>query len=233
VNAPALLAMSWRDALFLHWPLDASALRPSIPPALSIDLYEGMAWIGIVAFRIEDVRPRGLPAACGVATFGEINVRTYVRGSRPGVWFFSLDADHGAAVTFARATIGLPYHRAHVDVRAERDRRAVYFCERREEHAPAAHFTAAARFAPEERHAAPGTLEHFLIERYSLYAARGKRILRGDVVHTPWPLHTASALIGANTLLTANGLPQPDVPPLVHASPGVAVLARVPVAERR
>jgi uncharacterized protein YqjF (DUF2071 family) len=224
--------MSWRDVLFLHWPLAPSVLQPLIPPELTLELYDGTAWIGIVAFRIENVRPRGLPAACGIATFGEVNVRTYVRGTRPGVWFLSLDAAHAGAVALARATTGLPYHRAHVDVRREHDRVA-YTSERRDARAPSARFVAATRFAAGERRAAPDTLEHFLVERYAFFAARGKRIVRGDVVHEPWPLHAASALLGANTLLTAAGLPQPEAPPLVHASPGVAVLARVPIAERR
>ena len=43
--------------------------------------------------------------------------------------------------------------------------------------------------------AAAGSLEHFLVERYSLFAMRRGRMLRGDVRHQPWQLARADVRI--------------------------------------
>jgi hypothetical protein len=48
--------------------------------------------------------------------------------------------------------------------------------------------------------ARPGTLEHFLVERYALFAVRRGRTYRTDVRHEPWPLQTAAASVDACTL---------------------------------
>ncbi|MDQ6942199.1 MAG: DUF2071 domain-containing protein, partial [Candidatus Eremiobacteraeota bacterium] len=96
-------SMDWRDALFLHWPVDAGALRALIPRDLELDVMDGSAWAGIVAFRIASARARGVPARLGLRSFGEVNVRTYVTGGgTPGVWFLSLDAASAVTVRAGR-----------------------------------------------------------------------------------------------------------------------------------
>jgi uncharacterized protein YqjF (DUF2071 family) len=223
VKAPWLLAMDWRDALFLHWRVAPDALRARLPRDVELDLHEGSAWVGLVAFRIERPRPRFVPAPLSFAGFGEINVRTYarVRGGKPGVWFFSLDAADPGAVEIARRAVHLPYYRARVTTRSDAGG-AAYTGERTDRRAPAARFAANAGFAGAERYAASGTLEHFLVERYCFYTVdpRG-RTVRGDVAHEPWPLRDAQASIGANTLLAAAGIEPLAAAPLVHASAGV------------
>jgi len=70
----------------------------------------------------------------------------------------------------------------------------------------------------------PGTLEHFLIERYLLYVRRRGRLWRGQVYHTPYPVQRAHLLAWRDELIGAAGLPQPtSPPPLAHSSPGVDV----------
>jgi uncharacterized protein len=102
--------MSWRDLLFMHWPIGVDGLRSLVPPALSIDTFEGSAWLGVVPFDMTGVRPHFLPAVPGLSHFPEINLRTYVTAEgRPGIWFFSLDAHSRVAVRLARATFHLPY----------------------------------------------------------------------------------------------------------------------------
>ena len=107
---PWALGMTWRDLLFMHWPVDVDALRPLVPPSLSIDTFDGSAWLGVVPFDMTGVRPHFLPAVPGLSNFPEINLRTYVTAEdRPGVWFFSLDAHSRLAVRLARTTFHLPY----------------------------------------------------------------------------------------------------------------------------
>ena len=108
--------MQWRDLLLAHWRIDANLLRPLIPPALELDLWQGEAWLGLVPFRMSGVGPAFLP---GGSSFAELNVRTYVRHrGRPGVWFFSLDAASKIGVRLARRFFYLPYFDARMTIEA-------------------------------------------------------------------------------------------------------------------
>src|SRR5208282_2945633 len=110
-----IMAQSWHDLLFAHWPLPAAILRSHIPARLAIDTFDGRGWLGVVPFRMSGVRLRGTPAVPWLSAFPELNVRTYVvADGKPGVWFFSLDAGHAIAVAIARACFHLPYFRARM-----------------------------------------------------------------------------------------------------------------------
>ena len=70
-------------------------------PRLTIDTFDGKAFVGVVAFTMQKVRPWSwLPGAPTATEFFEINVRTYVHlgGEEPGIVFFSLDATSSLAV---------------------------------------------------------------------------------------------------------------------------------------
>ena len=99
--------------------MPAEAMRVLVPPALALDTYDGEAWISVVPFKMCDVHPRGLPTVPWLSHFPELNVRTYVTakdGSRPGVYFFSLDAANPVAVVLARSLFRLPYFHAQMDL---------------------------------------------------------------------------------------------------------------------
>src|SRR5258706_3621107 len=112
---PWIMAMQWHDLLFMHWPIPSARIRKYIPAALTIDTFDGVAWIGVVPFWMRGVRPRLVPALPRLSAFPELNVRTYVTAQgKPGVWFFSLDAANALAVAAARLTFHLPYFRARM-----------------------------------------------------------------------------------------------------------------------
>ena len=104
-SGPAAGTQQWRSLLFLHWEVAVDAMRSVVPPALELDLFEGRAFVGLVPFLMRHIRPRWLPKRLAF-NFLETNVRTYVtyRG-RPGVYFFSLDADSRLAVLAAREIV--------------------------------------------------------------------------------------------------------------------------------
>src|SRR5437870_3081095 len=107
---PWIMTQTWHNILFVHWPCPPELLRPLLPEELSIDTFDGSAWVGIVAFRMTGIRLRGFPAMPIVERFPEINVRTYVRfDNRPGVYFLSLDADNPFAIALAKPWFRLAY----------------------------------------------------------------------------------------------------------------------------
>jgi uncharacterized protein len=225
LKGPWVVAQTWHDLLFAHWPVAGEALRPHVPATLPIDTFDGHAWIGLVPFRMSGVRPRLVPPLPWLSAFAELNVRTYVsRGGKPGVFFFSLDAGNPLAVAAGRRLLHLPYYRARIAL--SRDGDEVRFSSRRTHAgAPAAEF--AARYAPagDVRPAAPDSLEHFLTERYCLYAVEERgNVSRLEIEHPPWPLQPAEAEVAANTMTRPLGLILPGTP-LLHFARRVDVVA--------
>jgi len=221
------MTQTWSDLLFAHWPIDAGVLRPMVPRAFELDVFEGQAWIAVVPFLMSNVAPRFVPALPGVSEFPELNIRTYVRvADKPGVFFFSLDADSALAVGGARTLFNLPYYRA--DMTIARSGGDVQYRTRRLS-APHPEFTATYRGLGDERVAAAGTLEHFLTERYCFYALNHREIpYRLEIHHLPWPLESATADITCNTMAEAAGIRLPDVAPLLHFAKRLDVIAWPP-----
>ena len=218
------VAMRWHDLLFAHWPVQADQLRPHVPAELEIDTWDGWAWIGVVPFRMSGVRHRLFPDRCSMA-FPELNVRTYVQqGGKPGIWFFSLDADNRLAVRAARMWYGLPYFDARMTVR-DRDGRIQYESMRTHRAAPPAKLHMAYAPVGTVFYAAPSTIEHWLIERYCLYSAKRGRVGRGDIHHPRWPLQLAEADFDRNTMAEQIGIQLPGPPALLHFAKQQAVVA--------
>jgi uncharacterized protein len=215
---PWVMTQRWHDLLFAHWRCDMSRLRRLIPAPLEIDSFDGTPWVGVVPFRMSGVRVRGLPPIPTVHAFLELNVRTYVTlDGRPGVWFFSLDAESSLAVIGARLGVRLPYFRA--TMRLTRQGEQIGYTSDRWKNAggPAA-FEAAYHGVGDPAEATPRSLDHFLTERYSMYASDGKRIWRGDIVHPPWRLQRAVARIDRNSMADAAGVAASSHQPLLHFS---------------
>jgi uncharacterized protein YqjF (DUF2071 family) len=222
-TGPWIMAQSWHGLLFAHWRIDATlmrtTLRPLIPAALEIDTFQNEAWIGVVPFRMSGVRLRATPALPALSAFPELNVRTYVtHAGKPGVWFFSLDAANAIAVSVARAWFHLPYFNARMRC-DERNGWIEYSSDRTHRGAPAAKLHMRYRSIGEVFHSKPGTLEHFLTERYCLYAANAKgQISRGDIQHAPWPLQPAKAEFQTNTMIET-AVECGASAPLLHSGP--------------
>jgi uncharacterized protein YqjF (DUF2071 family) len=216
---------SWRQLTFLHWRVDAAALRPLVPAPLEIDAFDGSAWVGLVLFTMPVVRVSGLliPTA---HNFHETNVRTYVRcAGRAGVHFFSLDAASALAVIGARSFWGLPYH--HARMRLDATKEAITYASERRWPGPRP-AEARVRVQPTGVAAAsqPGTRAHFLLERYHLFNVRGRRVKSGEVVHSPYPAQPATLLSCEQTLLAAAGIAVSGPPDDVCFSAGVDVTVR-------
>ncbi len=230
------MRMTWRDLLFAHWSVSPDDLRPHVPAALELDTFEGSAWLGVVPFRMDNVRLRGLPALPGAGAFPELNVRTYVQaGGRSGVWFFSLDAASRLAVRGARAWFGLPYFDARMTVKTEGtvetgEAVGVHYRSRRiHRRAPPAAFEVTYRPTGPGAPAISGSLDRWLTERYCLFARDRRGTLRsGDIHHAQWQLQPAEAEIRSNTMAEPLGLELPGEP-VLHFARQLDVLAWSPV----
>ena len=189
--------------------MPAEVLRPLVSPSLDIDTFEGRAFVGLVAFDIPELRPvKALPPPPTAGRFLETNVRTYVKhDGQPGVWFFSLDAASTLAVagrarqfraavfpgrTCAGSATAIASTTTASGAGRRRARRRSIWNTR----------SAAAHGPPR-----PGTLEHFLVERYHLFARHPLLgLVEGEVRHQPYPLRRARVHHLEQSLLAAAGI---------------------------
>jgi len=217
------MSQCWNDLLFAHWPIPAAQMLPLIPRGLELDTFDGSAWVGVVPFWMDRVRTRiagettvGIPTT---GSFAELNLRTYVRSPRSGkhgVYFFSLDCASALAVLGARTLFHLPYFLADMHYQ-EQDGQMHYRSRRlltRKSVRVEASYSPLEQLAP----SVPGSLEHFLTERYCLFTAFRGRVLVGDIHHRMWPLHSAEAEFRVNELPAAHGIVLPSQPPVLHFS---------------
>ena len=183
--APPVGRQRWSDLLFLHWQVDAAAVQARLPAGLTVDLHEGAAWLGIVPFFMERIRPVYLPPLPWISWFLELNVRTYVHDQHgnPGVYFFSLDCNQPVAVQLARRFFHLPYFDAKMQATRRGDH--VSYHSRRHEDAIDARYEW--RSSGPAHEAVPGSLEFFLVERYALFTAKPNgSLVTGRVHHEPY-----------------------------------------------
>ena len=239
--------MTWADVLFLHWPVALDQLQEHLPRDLEIDTFNGQAWVGLVPFLMQDVQTRLGPIPIppiphlSPANFPECNVRTYVKHrGRSGVWFFSLDAEPIAPVLVARALWKLNYCWSRFGV--SRQGNAIDYAVRRRSgrapwvravppahtaprySGPPAHMHARWRVGASPGPAEPNSLEHFLVERYSLFTKRNGVVLDGRIAHDPWVIREAHDIQLDESLLAAAGIAV-EGDPIAFASDGVVVRA--------
>jgi len=226
------LRQTWHDLLFAHWPIAPELVQQTLPPGLEVDTFDGAAWLGVIPFWMSNVQTRVLGertvAIPTTTTFPELNLRTYVRsrvsGLR-GVFFFSLDCASPLAVFGARTLFHLPYFPAKMSRTPLPGGHTRYISHRQLTRRPANYeatygpIPGAKPLPPSQ----PGTLQHFLTERYCLFTPFAGRILTGHIHHLPWPLEPAQADIPLNTIPAAHGFTLPDIPPVLHFSRALEV----------
>lgn len=208
-----VMKQRWSRLLFLHWRVDPNLLTPLIPPGLHLDLHEGTAWLGVVPFFMERIRPTYLPAVPWLSWFLELNVRIYVHDDTgaPGVWFLSLDCNQPVAVTLARNLFLLPYR--HARMRSGGTYAATtYHCQRHGEEGDALYHYGPA--SEQMEIAAPGSLEFFLLERYLLFSrGRDGGVFSGQVHHPPYRWAPGTCGKWSTLPIKWNGLPEPAAAP--------------------
>lgn len=194
------MRMTWEQLAFIHWRIPAGVVQRQLPAGLELDTFDGAGWIGAVPFFMTNVGARGCPGIPTTANFLELNLRTYVtHNGKAGVWFFSLDAASWLCVRGARFGFHLPYFDADMEASVRDD--VAYRSKRIHRDACPGEFRALYRPRGEVFQSEPGTLEHWLTERYCLYSAdkRGN-IYCGEIHHEPWPLQRADLELRENTL---------------------------------
>jgi uncharacterized protein len=227
-----MLRTSWETLTFVHWRVVPGPIQSLLPAGLTVDLYDGSAWVGMTPFVMTNMRPLGvpdlpgnlrvipgfkaMPSVADVSSTPETNLRTYVRGpdGRQGLWFLSLDVGSGALAAVLRTAVGAPYYKARMTIEQEGDTVAY----------SGARVGSGESYRLRVRRGKPTTpnaLEVWLTSRWLAYTTHLGRLLVTPVEHEPWPLREAVLEELDQNFTDLVELEDPGEPPLVHFSEGV------------
>jgi uncharacterized protein YqjF (DUF2071 family) len=206
---PLLLA-DWERVLMIHFEVDADALQRDVP--FEVDLRDGRAFVSLVAFTMRGMRPRfgGKIAALlfrPIATHNFLNVRTYVRhGGETGIHFLAEWLSNRLAVKLGPRTFGLPYRHGVINYRHDWKSGRVGGCvadtttHKQFSYQADLKMSGPPCFAPCES----GSLEEWLMERYTAFNCVLRQRKYFHIWHPPWPQCPVQVLLSDRSLLTAN-----------------------------
>lgn len=209
----------WLDATFIHFRIPANQLQPRVP--LQLDLFNGDAYVSLVAFTQSNLRPVfGGRLARWISTplahHGFLNLRTYVRfGEQRGIYFLNEWIPNRLAVLIGPQLYGLPYHLARLNYRTKpgKTRRQVIAAKRR--FMCRGNWNISTDFTP----AIVGSETEFLLERYAAFTVANGILRRFLIAHSPWQQTPADVKIERSDLF-----PWLDPAKIcsAHHSPGLA-----------
>ena len=195
----------WSGMVFFHYRVPATVLQPQVPHRL--DLHKGSAWVSLVFFRLEKMRPPGT-GLLGRALLRPIsdhvflNVRTYVRGAAgPGIHFLAEWIPNRLSAWIGPRTYGLPYRLGTFDADLVGAGNGIGRINLKDSaHGAGLNLTFPVR-ADRLARAQPNTAEEFLLERYTAYTSRAGVDRAFRVAHEPWEFHAVDWLRADITLL--------------------------------
>lgn len=227
VARPVML-QGWKNLASVHWRFPPAVVQRLLPPAFTVDTFEGDALVGLIPFHMERIRVPGLPAFGPLSTFPETNVRTYIvdPSGRRGVWFLSLDVTRLVPALVARVSYHLPYCWARMSI--EQTASTVSYRSDRRWPRGAAHSLLTVEIGDRVTPDAVTDLEHFVTARWALGSTWAGKPIWAAVDHEPWPLHRVRVVDCDETMLAAAGLPTPSGDPIALWSPGVDVRIGMP-----
>ena len=200
-----LFFADWDNVIFIHYQTDGRELQRGIPYPL--DLYDGNAFVSLVAFTMRGMRPRfggSLSALLfkPISTHHFLNVRTYVtHEAEPGIYFMQEWLSSRLATWLGPSSFGLPYRFAQMDYHHshEHERRGKI-----EASAGSFHFCATLQ-SNDPGICAPGSLEEFLLERYTAFTQFGKLRRFFRIWHDPWRHVPVEIHIATDHLIHSTG----------------------------
>lgn len=169
----------WNSAIFLHWQVELSELKKLVPKELKIDLFDGKPWISVVAFSMENMRPKNLPSFPPISNFDEINIRTYIKSNnKTGVYFLSIEGGKSLSCKIAKGMSELPYRFSEIK-RGEN-----YYESNNSEFNDKLNI----QFTIGKRITEKTELDKWLTERYALFQDTEKSINEFEIHHLEWPM---------------------------------------------
>lgn len=201
-----LFIANWDRALFFHYEADPAALQREVPFAL--DLREGRAYVSVVAFTMRGMRfrfgGRLSEWLCRpIATHEFLNVRTYVKHrGEPGILFLAEWLSSRLCVRLGPNTFGLPYRLGRHEYRHEHENGKMQGCVKDAGSDRSFRYEAELDRKAKFSVCAPGSLDEFLLERYTAFTSQRSKHRFFRVWHSVWLQSPVQAEVRDESLLT-------------------------------
>lgn len=167
----------WNNAIFLHFKVDLEELKKHVPKELEIDLFQGESWVSVVAFTMEKIRPKNIPAFSPISNFHEINIRTYVKkNNKTGVYFLSIEGGTKLSCKIAKFISDLPYRYSLIE-RSSKHYSSINLDFKDE-------LCFEFKIGKQIKH--KSELDNWLTERYALFQETDNYINEYEIHHLPW-----------------------------------------------
>ena len=221
-----LFYANWDNAVFIHYEADAQKLQPCIP--YDLDLYDGRAFVSLVAFTLRRMRPRfggslGALLFKPIATHHFLNLRTYVRhNGEPGIFFMREWLSNRMAAWLGPWSFGLPYRFGKIEYR--NDSAHAQECRGKVAANDSSLGYRATLTTSATRTCTAESLDEFLLERYTAFTKTGRRCRFFRIWHEPWRQVAANVEIVTDDLIGGGELWWRDACCIgANYSPGVSV----------
>ncbi len=225
LEGPPPLMSDWLDTVMIHFEVDADVLQREVP--FDLDLFDGRAFVTLVAFTMSDLRTRRWPRIGRrllqpIGTHAFLNIRTYVRvGREVGIYFLAEYLPNRLSVLLGPVAYGLPYRAGrlvyhHSDEstsmsgRVQAGKRELRY-----------RITRKPGYTLEP--SPPNSLTEYLMERYTAFTKWAGIVRRFRIWHEAWPQVEVDVEILDDSLLHATGRWATTAAlHSAHYSPGVA-----------
>ncbi len=199
-----LFIADWNRVLMIHYEVEPDSLQRAVP--FELELNEGRAFVSLVAFTMRGMRPRmgGHLAALllkPIATHEFLNLRTYVRHSgEPGIYFLAEWLSNRLSVALGPLMFGLPYRYGRLHYEHRWEQRVLTGSVVDSSRHGALAYQAILPPKPVFGECESGSLEEWLMERYTAFTSAGKaRFFR--VWHSPWRQAAVQTEVAEQSLL--------------------------------
>ena len=171
----------WNNVIFAHWKVNENSLKKLIPAGLNLDLFDGEAWISLVAFTLKKLRIHYLPSFSSFSDFHEINMRTYVvRNNKSGIYFLSLEIQKTFSALLAGFLTGLNYYKSDIrhgpEYHESENRKHLFYL--KSEYNKGTDILAKTDF------------DKWLTDRFTIFHELSGEIFSHEIHHRDWPLKT-------------------------------------------
>ncbi|MEO7300722.1 MAG: DUF2071 domain-containing protein [Verrucomicrobiota bacterium] len=197
----------WKRVAFIHFEVDPKILQREVP--FELDLHNGKAYVSLVAFHLENMRPRlgGKLAAFlmkPVATHKFLNIRAYVRhGNETGIYFLAEYLPNKLSLHLGPLLYGLPYRLGKLDYHHQHETREIFG--RVSDGKLSLNYRIDLHADGEFQPCEAGTLDEFLLERYTAFTFRNGICRHFCIWHPPWPQMRVEGEVSRADLLLATG----------------------------
>ncbi|RYD96653.1 MAG: hypothetical protein EOP54_13215 [Sphingobacteriales bacterium] len=207
----------WKNVLMLHWKVDASVIKHLLPPNLSVDTFEGGAWVTMCVASIENFRNKFLNLIKQGFKFKQVLMQTYViHNGKPGLFVFNQELEKSFSKNLYQRLFKLKQGETDFQREDEGDIHKFFASNETTGFKLGLHYNYGEPIAPSQ-------LEKWLSNRFKYFYEKDNQLFEYAVHHAEW-LFRDVTIEKFKTQFNFGGLSINQQPDYIHFSRGVQKL---------